>query len=79
MTAKHTFQLILYYYYYYCYYYLLQSGAVFAEPAAGRRGSGRARRRNLPAKAQRRLQRKADNDYVVEGGEGLARSTTMPW
>ena len=59
----------------------VQSGAVFGEPATPRKGSIKARRkeRNAPGKLQRRMQRKADDDYVTEGGEGLARSTTMPW
>ncbi len=59
----------------------IQSGAVFGEPAAAidRRTSGkRNTRRSLLSKVQRRLQRKTD-DFVTEGGEGMARSTTLPW
>ncbi len=54
---------------------------MFGEPAAAidRRTSGkRNTRRSLLSKVQRRLQRKTD-DFVTEGGEGMARSTTLPW
>ena len=60
----------------------IQSGAVFGEPAAanGRRTSGkRNTRRSVLSKVQRRLQRKSDDEFVTEGVEGMARSTTLPW
>ncbi len=58
----------------------VQTGAVFKESPAGRKGSGkRNTRRSLLSKVQRRMQRKTDEDFVTEGGEGLARSTTLPW
>ncbi|KAL3156021.1 hypothetical protein ABBQ32_013009 [Trebouxia sp. C0010 RCD-2024] len=61
---------------------LLQSGAVFGDAPSpkARKGSGKRNpRRSLLSKMQRRMQRRTDEDFVTEGGEGLARSTTLPW
>lgn len=61
---------------------VLQSGAVFGDAPSpkGRKGSGKRNpRRSLLSKMQRRMQRKTDEDFVTEGSEGLARSTTLPW
>ena len=55
---------------------------MFGEPAAttDRRTSGkRNTRRSLLSKVQRRLQRKTDDEFVTEAGEGMSRSNTLPW
>lgn len=61
---------------------MLQTGAVFGDapsPNARKESGKRNTRRSLLSKMQRRRQRRTDEDFVTEGDEGLARSTTLPW